>query len=45
MLKISELAMSRTSKVTILYNGKREFQMNYEEAKSYFLEMMLSTDG
>ena len=45
MLKISELAMPRTRKVTTVYNGKREVQTDYEEAKAYFLELMMSTDG
>ena len=45
MLKISELAMPRTRKVTTIYNGKREVWSNYEKAKAYFLELMMSTDG
>ena len=45
MLKISELAMPRTRKVTTVYNGKREVWTDYEEAKAYFLELMMSTDG
>ena len=45
MLKISELAMPRTRKVTTDYNGKREVWTDYEEAKAYFLELMMSTDG
>ena len=45
MLKIAELAMPRTRKVTTVYNGKREVQTDYEEAKAYFLELMMSTDG
>lgn len=45
MLKISELSMPRTRKVTTLCNGRCEFWTNYEEAKSYFLELMMSTDG
>lgn len=43
MLKISELAMPRTRKVTTVYNGKREVWTDYEEAKAYFLELMLDT--
>ena len=45
MLKISELAMLRTRKVTTVCNGKREVWTDYEEAKAYFLELMMSTDG
>ena len=45
MLKISELAMPRTQKVTTVCNGRREVWTNYEEAKSYFLELMMSTEG
>lgn len=45
MLKIPELAMPRTRKVTTVYNGKREVWPDYEEAKAYFIELMMSTDG
>lgn len=45
MLKTPELAMPRTSKVMTVCNGKREVWNNYEEAKAYFLEMMMSTHG
>lgn len=45
MLKISELAMPKSRKVTTICNGKREVWTNYEEAKTYFLELMMSTDG
>ena len=45
MLKISELAMPRTQKVTTVCNEKREDWTDYEEAKAYFLELMMSTDG
>ena len=46
MLAIPELAMPKSSKVTTVYNGKREVWTDYEEAKAYFLElMMLSTEG
>ena len=45
MLKISELAMPKSRKVTTICNGKREVWTNYEEAKAYFLELMMSTDG
>lgn len=45
MLAIPELAMPRTRKVTTVCNGRREVWTDYEEAKSYFLELMMSTDG
>ncbi len=45
MLKTPELAISKTRKVTTVRNGKREVWSNYEEAKAYFLEMMMSTEG
>ena len=45
MLKTPELAMPRTRKVTTVCNGKREVWTDYEEAKAYFLELMMSTDG
>ena len=45
MLKTLELAMPRTNKVTTVYNGRREVWTDYEDAKSYFLEMMMSTEG
>ncbi len=45
MLKIPELAMLRTRKVTTVCNGKHEVWTDYEEAKAYFLELMMSTEG
>ncbi len=45
MLKIPELAMPRSHKVTTVCNGKREVWTDYEEDKAYFLELMMSTDG
>ncbi|MDD6827613.1 MAG: hypothetical protein PUE12_16180 [Oscillospiraceae bacterium] len=45
MLAIPELAMPRSNTVTTVYNGKREVWTNYEEAKAYFLELMMSTEG
>ena len=45
MLKISELAMPKSNKVTAVCNGKRKVWTDYEEAKTYFLELMMSTDG
>ena len=45
MLKTPELAMPRTRKVTTVCNGKREVWSDYEEAKAYFLEMMMTAEG
>lgn len=45
MLKTPELAMPRIHKVTTVCNGKKEVWSDREEAKSYFLEMMMSSDG
>ena len=45
MLKIPELAMPRTRKVTTVYNGKREVWSDYEQAKSYYLELMMTAEG
>ncbi len=45
MLKYPELAMPRSRRVTTVYNGKREVWTDYEEAKAYLLEMMMSAEG
>lgn len=45
MLAIPELAMPRTHKVTTVCNGKCEVWTNYEEAKAYFLELMMTVEG
>ena len=45
MLKTPELAMPKRQTVTIVYNGRREVWTDYEQAKAYFLEMMMSADG
>ena len=45
MLAIPELAMPRTRKFTTVCNGKREAWTDYEQAKAYFLEMMMTTEG
>lgn len=45
MLAIPELAMPKSRKVTTVCNSKREVWMDYEQAKAYFLELMMSTDG
>ena len=45
MLAIPELAMPKSRKVTTVCNGKREVWNDYEEAKSYFLELMMTAEG
>ena len=45
MLAIPELAMPKSNKVTTIFSRKREVWMDYEEAKAYFLELMMSTEG
>ena len=45
MLAIPELAMPRTRKVTTVCNGRRKVWADYKDAKAYFLEMMMTTDG
>ena len=45
MLKTLELAMPRTRKVTTVCNGRREVWTDYEEAKAYFLELVMPTEG
>ena len=45
MLAIPELAMPRTNKVTTVCNGRRKVWSDYEGAKAFFLEMMMSTEG
>lgn len=45
MLAIPELSMPKSNKVTTIFSRKREVWMDYEEAKAYFLELMMSTDG
>ncbi|MCM1270267.1 MAG: hypothetical protein NC247_06540 [Ruminococcus flavefaciens] len=45
MLKISELAIPKNQKITTVYNGKLKIWTDYEQAKSYFLEMMMSVKG
>ena len=37
--------MPKRQTVTIVYNGRREVWTDYEQAKAYFLELMMSTDG
>lgn len=45
MLSIPELAMPRSRTVTTVCNGRREVWTDYEEAKAYFLEMMMIAEG
>lgn len=45
MLKIPELAMPRTHKVTTVCNGRRKVWNDREEAQAHFLELMMSTEG
>ncbi len=45
MLDIPELEMPRSCKVTTVCNGKREVWTDYEQAKAFFLEMMMTTEG
>lgn len=45
MLKYPELAMPRSRTVTTICNGKSEFWTDYEKAKAYFLEMMMTAEG
>ena len=45
MLAIPELVMPRTRKVTTVCNGRCEVWDDYEEAKAYFLEMMMTAEG
>ena len=45
MLKYPELAMPRRCSVMTVCNGKREVWTDYEEAKAYFLELMVTAEG
>lgn len=45
MLAIPELAMPRIRKVTTVCNGKREVWTDYEQAKAFFLELMMTAEG
>ena len=45
MLAIPELAMPRSRTVTTVCNGRREVWTDYEEAKAYFLELMMNAKG
>ena len=45
MLAIPEFAMPRSRKVTTVFNGRREVWTDYEQAKAYFLELMMTAEG
>ena len=45
MLATPEWAMPRSRKVTTVCNGRREIWTDYEEAKAYFLEMMMTAES
>ena len=45
MLAIPELAMPKTRTITTVCNGRRKVWADYKDAKAYFLEMMMTTDG
>ena len=45
MLAMPELAMPRSRKVTTVCNNRREVWTDYEQAKAYFLELMMTTVG
>ena len=44
MLSIPELAIPRSRKVTTICNSKREVWTDYEKAKAYFLELMMTAE-
>lgn len=45
MLKYPELAMNRKREVTTVCKGERRVWSDREDTQSFFLEMMMSTDG
>ena len=45
MLHYPELAMPRSLTVTTICNGRREVWTDYEQAKAYFLELMMTAEG
>ena len=45
MLAIPELAMPKSHTVTTVCNGRHEVWKDYEQAKAYFLEMMMAAEG
>jgi hypothetical protein len=44
-LRIPELAMPRTRKVTTVCNGKKEVWNDREEAQDFFLRQMMTAEG
>ena len=45
MLKIPELTMPKTRKVTTVCNGKREVWTDREEAKDFFIRLVMTAEG
>lgn len=45
MLRYPELAMPKSRTVTTVCNGRNEVWSDYEEAKAYFLELMMTAEG
>ena len=45
MLKYPELAMNPKREVITVFKGERRVWNDREDAQSFFLEMMMSTDG
>lgn len=45
MLKTPELAMNRKQKVTTVCYGQKQVWDSREEAKAFFLEAMMNSDG
>ena len=45
MLKTPELAMPKSNTVTTVCHGRREVWTDYEQAKAYFLEIMMTAEG
>ena len=45
MLRIPELAMPRTRKVTTVCNDKKEVWNDREEAQDFFLRQMMTAEG
>ena len=45
MLKTPELAMPKSNTDITACNGRREVWTYYEDAKSYFLEMIITAEG
>lgn len=45
MYKIPELAMPRSRKVTTVCSGNKKVWSDREEAKDFFLEAMMSSEG